>query len=176
MARALKPTTVFVHNLPERMHWKGLWASFGHHGDVLDAFIPNKRSRSGKRFGFVRFSSKIDAQRAISRLNGFALFGSRLSVSMAKFRPRMSYWRKVEQGENKGNQNPSLSQSFQKLSRKKEECTQRNFSRVKVKGYIDIEALWKLQNYLIGFTNAESDSARLMDRLCTWGLGEIKVK
>ncbi|KAK8634188.1 hypothetical protein V6N13_015016 [Hibiscus sabdariffa] len=132
MARAIKLTTVFVHNLPEILHWKGLWASFGHHDDVLYVFIPNKRSRSDKRFGFVRFSSKIDADRAISRLNGFALFGSRLSVSIAKYRPRLLYWRKVKHGAKKGIQNSPLSQPYQKISRKKEESAERSNSQSKL--------------------------------------------
>ncbi|KAK8657431.1 hypothetical protein V6N13_035672 [Hibiscus sabdariffa] len=33
------------------MQWKGLWATFVHHGDVIDAFIPKKRSRNGRKFG-----------------------------------------------------------------------------------------------------------------------------
>ncbi|KAH1081409.1 hypothetical protein J1N35_021170 [Gossypium stocksii] len=38
--------TVFVYNIPNSMHWKGLWALFGYHGDVVDVFIPFKRSRN----------------------------------------------------------------------------------------------------------------------------------
>ncbi|KAL4353929.1 hypothetical protein GQ457_06G004130 [Hibiscus cannabinus] len=51
--RANQVTTLFIHNLLEKMHWKGLWATFGHHGDVVDTFIPAKRSRKGKRFGLL---------------------------------------------------------------------------------------------------------------------------
>ncbi|KAK8677014.1 hypothetical protein V6N13_142571 [Hibiscus sabdariffa] len=58
--------TVFVSNLPPRLHWQGLWAAFAHHGDVVDAFIPAKRSQDGNRFGFVRFANMNDAQRVIS--------------------------------------------------------------------------------------------------------------
>ncbi|KAK8617918.1 hypothetical protein V6N13_080822 [Hibiscus sabdariffa] len=43
-----QPATVFVHNFPEKMHWKGLWATFGHHGNVIDAFIPMKEAKVGK--------------------------------------------------------------------------------------------------------------------------------
>ncbi|KAA3468077.1 delta-cadinene synthase isozyme XC1 [Gossypium australe] len=56
--------TVFVYNIPTSMHWKGLWALFGYHGNVVDAFIPTKRSRNGKRFGFVKFTNERDAQRS----------------------------------------------------------------------------------------------------------------
>ncbi|PPD76600.1 hypothetical protein GOBAR_DD26476 [Gossypium barbadense] len=34
------PIIAFVHNIPMTMHWKGLWALFRYHGEVIDAFIP----------------------------------------------------------------------------------------------------------------------------------------
>ncbi|KAK8603284.1 hypothetical protein V6N13_085475 [Hibiscus sabdariffa] len=55
------------------------------HGDVVDTFIPRKPSRGGKKFGFVHSGKKIDAERVIERLNGFTLYGFRLSVKMARF-------------------------------------------------------------------------------------------
>ncbi|KAK8649255.1 hypothetical protein V6N13_129988 [Hibiscus sabdariffa] len=64
--------TLFVSNLPTRLHWSGLRQAFGRHGDVVESFILKKLDREGKRFGFVRFSNKQDANRAIERLNGFS--------------------------------------------------------------------------------------------------------
>ncbi|KAH1037923.1 hypothetical protein J1N35_039666 [Gossypium stocksii] len=49
--------TVFAYNIPDSMHWKGLWVIYSFYGNVVDAFIPAKRSKEGKRFGFVRFST-----------------------------------------------------------------------------------------------------------------------
>ncbi|KAL4271950.1 hypothetical protein GQ457_13G005580 [Hibiscus cannabinus] len=91
----LQAHLVFVSNLPPRFHWKGLWETFAHHGEVVDAFIPLKKSKDGKRFGFVRFSSRADAQRAISRLNGLVLYGFRILVSLARYNVRNSFWKKV---------------------------------------------------------------------------------
>ncbi|TYJ22402.1 hypothetical protein E1A91_A08G123800v1, partial [Gossypium mustelinum] len=82
---------VFFYNIPISMHWKGLWALFGYHGDVIDAFIPSKRCRNGKRFGFVRFSNERDALRAIVRLNGFFLLGKRIGVKMASYNGRRPF-------------------------------------------------------------------------------------
>ncbi|KAK8658436.1 hypothetical protein V6N13_036642 [Hibiscus sabdariffa] len=39
--------SIFIFNLLEKIHWKGLWVLFSYHGDVLDAFIPRKRSKRG---------------------------------------------------------------------------------------------------------------------------------
>ncbi|KAL4342616.1 hypothetical protein GQ457_08G035060 [Hibiscus cannabinus] len=79
--------TLFVFNLPEKLHWKGLWALFSYHGDVLDAYIPSKRSKEGQRFGFIRYASMEDAMRAQERLDGFPLYGYRVRVHLARFEP-----------------------------------------------------------------------------------------
>ncbi|KAL4348848.1 hypothetical protein GQ457_17G012120 [Hibiscus cannabinus] len=75
--------TLFVHNIADRLHWKGVWQVFDRHGVVVDVFIPRRRSRAGRRFGFVHMASKEDVDRVIERLNGFWLYGARVSVSLA---------------------------------------------------------------------------------------------
>ncbi|MBA0781616.1 hypothetical protein Gotri_002523 [Gossypium trilobum] len=87
--------TLLVYNIPVTMHWKGLWTLFRYHGDVIDAFIPAKKSKSGRKLGFVRFDKIMDAQKVINRLNGFVILGSRISVYLARFKGRRQVWRKV---------------------------------------------------------------------------------
>ncbi|KAK8989578.1 hypothetical protein V6N11_064000 [Hibiscus sabdariffa] len=65
------------------MQWKGLWHLFARHGEVKRAFIAKKLSRGGKRFGFVSFGMESDASRAMERLNGFSVYGYRLTVKLA---------------------------------------------------------------------------------------------
>ncbi|MBA0630501.1 hypothetical protein Godav_002592 [Gossypium davidsonii] len=77
------------------MHWKGLWTLFLYHGDVIDAFIPAKKSKSGRKLGLVRFDKIMDAQKVINRLNGFVILGNRISVYLARFKGRRQVWRKV---------------------------------------------------------------------------------
>ncbi|XVF23290.1 hypothetical protein REPUB_Repub13aG0024100 [Reevesia pubescens] len=88
-------TSVFVNNIPQKVHWRWLWTIFEHYGRVLDVFIPRKRSRLGKRYGFVRFASRPAALTAIKSLNGAWLLNSRIGVNIARFRGRTSYWRKI---------------------------------------------------------------------------------
>ncbi|KAL4385576.1 hypothetical protein GQ457_15G025080 [Hibiscus cannabinus] len=76
--------SLFVENLPEKLHWKGLWFSFARHGEVVSVYIAKKKSRGGKRFGFVRMKNLGEAKRVMERLDGFSLYGSRLSVKRAK--------------------------------------------------------------------------------------------
>ncbi|KAK8625518.1 hypothetical protein V6N13_090387 [Hibiscus sabdariffa] len=65
---------------------------------VLDAFIARKRDSRGRRFGFVRYRNRYEAERAIERMNNSVLIGSIISVSMARFNLRQSFWRKVRTG------------------------------------------------------------------------------
>ncbi|GKB17791.1 zinc finger, BED-type, phospholipase-like, homeodomain-like protein [Tanacetum coccineum] len=46
-------TSVFVTNFPEYACAKDLWNTCKQYGYVVDAFIPNKRSKAGKKFGFI---------------------------------------------------------------------------------------------------------------------------
>ncbi|KAK8701943.1 hypothetical protein V6N13_020318 [Hibiscus sabdariffa] len=113
---ALLPTLVgsFIHKTTYReIALQGLWFAFARHGDVVDAFISTKRNIKGRRFDFVRFSKKTDADRAIERLNGFKLFGSKITVSVAKYNTRVAYWRRIRTGQQeteckKGEENGSF--------------------------------------------------------------------
>ncbi|XVF09643.1 hypothetical protein REPUB_Repub07fG0111900 [Reevesia pubescens] len=88
-------TSVFVKNIPKKVHWRWLWKIFENHGKVVDVFIPRKRSGLGKRYGFVYFAFRPAALTAITRLNGAWLLNSRIGVNIARFRGRTSYWRKI---------------------------------------------------------------------------------
>ncbi|KAL4303527.1 hypothetical protein GQ457_10G010910 [Hibiscus cannabinus] len=210
--------TLFVGNLPPSLHWRGLRHSFGHHGDVVDSFIANKRDRNGRRFGFVRFSNRRDANRALERLNGFRLFGWRISVSFAKYKDRTTYWkikrnthpgsnqiredlagdqaranqwqREVPTGEAKATQGSSsgvngdggrqpcdTAEAGARLDNSKRTEEGLCVDKIKrIKGHVDDEQLWKCSHCLVGTMAVFSNSGAIMDRLNSWGLGEIKVK
>ncbi|GKD50976.1 nucleotide-binding alpha-beta plait domain-containing protein [Tanacetum coccineum] len=61
-------TSVFVTNFPEVFSAKDLWNTCKQYGQVVDAYIPNKRSKAGKRFGFVRFVKVFDTERLVNNL------------------------------------------------------------------------------------------------------------
>nr|GEZ02441.1 RNA-directed DNA polymerase, eukaryota [Tanacetum cinerariifolium] len=56
-------TTVYVTNFPESLSAKELFNSCKVYGYVVDSFIPTKRSKNGKRFGFVRFINMFGEER-----------------------------------------------------------------------------------------------------------------
>ncbi|KAE8716392.1 hypothetical protein F3Y22_tig00110121pilonHSYRG00023 [Hibiscus syriacus] len=127
--------TLFVENLPEKIHWKRFGSFFCSHGRVLDAFIPNKRNAKGVRFGFIRFAAIEEARRATSKMNDFYIDGSKIGVSLAKFKPRHSYWRKSSKG--------VLHKSVMEYDSRK--------NHYKVEGVIDEEKHQVLSNCLVGW-------------------------
>ncbi|KAK8658444.1 hypothetical protein V6N13_036650 [Hibiscus sabdariffa] len=159
--------TLFVSNLPTTLHWSSLHQAFGRHGDVVDSFIANKLDRSGNRFGFVRFSNMQDASRVMERLNGFRLYGFRLSVSIAKHQGRNWYWRKDKCKEDTSEHRELVDGECGKH--------RRNFFR-RIQGHIEDETLWRLNKCLLGTMATVCSSVSVMERLHSWGLGEIEVK
>ncbi|GKA18607.1 nucleotide-binding alpha-beta plait domain-containing protein [Tanacetum coccineum] len=61
-------TSIFITNIPETFSAKELFNSCKQYGHVVDAFIPTKRSKSGKRFGFIRFINILNEERLVSNL------------------------------------------------------------------------------------------------------------
>nr|GEW70802.1 RNA-directed DNA polymerase, eukaryota, nucleotide-binding alpha-beta plait domain protein [Tanacetum cinerariifolium] len=60
--------SVFVTNFPKNSIARDLWKVCSDFGMVVDVFIPFKRSKSGKRFAFVRFIKVINLERLVSNL------------------------------------------------------------------------------------------------------------
>ncbi|KAE8701969.1 hypothetical protein F3Y22_tig00110503pilonHSYRG00362 [Hibiscus syriacus] len=108
--------TIFIENLPEKIHWKKLGSIFGSHGQVIDAFIPKKETRMG--------------------------------VSLAKHKPRQSYWRKSS----KVVHSKSGLEVFPTIK------------HCEVEGVVDADKLHVLSNCLVGwcknFIKIDSNSLR----------------
>ncbi|KAL4295631.1 hypothetical protein GQ457_12G003340 [Hibiscus cannabinus] len=166
--------SLFVENLPKALHWKGLWHAFARHGDMLYAFIARKLSREGRRFGFVRMKTRTDALRTIERLDGFTLYGYRLTVKLARFQPVQHgriFWRK--------NETSILNRDAQDHVLRKEDGVSNNQSRMELKripGYVEEEELWKMKRRLVGVMATVCSVRNITSRLSEWGLGEIKVQ
>ncbi|GKB26093.1 RNA-directed DNA polymerase, eukaryota [Tanacetum coccineum] len=59
-------TSIFVSNFPEVFSAKDLFHACKQYGHVVDSFIPSKRSKDGKRFGFVRFINVFSVERLVT--------------------------------------------------------------------------------------------------------------
>ncbi len=80
-------TKIFVGNLPFSVTDDSLRSNFGEYGKVSSAKVMMDRdTNKSKGFGFVEMGSADQAQAAIQGLNGMAVDGRTISVSLA--RPR----------------------------------------------------------------------------------------
>ncbi|GJX07027.1 RNA-directed DNA polymerase, eukaryota [Tanacetum coccineum] len=61
-------TSIFITNFPDSFGAKDLWNTCKQYGHVVDAYIPYRRSKAGKRFGFVRFIKVLDVDRLVNNL------------------------------------------------------------------------------------------------------------
>ncbi|GJV78097.1 RNA-directed DNA polymerase, eukaryota, reverse transcriptase zinc-binding domain protein [Tanacetum coccineum] len=55
------------------------------YGRVVDSYIPNRRTKSGKRFGFVRFVKAFDVDRLINNLCTIWIGSFKIHANIAKF-------------------------------------------------------------------------------------------
>lgn len=66
--------TLFIDDLPLSMNNLWLYQIFKNYGNVSDTFVPQKiRKNNQLKFGFVTFTKKDDALRAITRNDGLVI-------------------------------------------------------------------------------------------------------
>ncbi|GJY78645.1 RNA-directed DNA polymerase, eukaryota [Tanacetum coccineum] len=100
-------TSIFVTNFPDQTNAKELWRLCNQYGNVIDVFIPNKRSKVGKRFGFVRFIKISDVDRLVNNLCTIWIERFKIHANIARFnRPPI----------NKGSQHPKFNANTKSAS------------------------------------------------------------
>ncbi|KAG7378426.1 putative RNA-binding protein 19 [Phytophthora pseudosyringae] len=83
-----KPTArLFVRNLPFTAVEEDLEALCSTYGPVEEVHMPLDDTRRRKGYGFVLFRTTVDAQAALTTLNGMAFQGRRLHVIFARSKP-----------------------------------------------------------------------------------------
>ncbi|KAK8613648.1 hypothetical protein V6N13_101405 [Hibiscus sabdariffa] len=172
--------SLYVENLPESLNWKGLWFAFARHGEVVNVYIARKRSIGGKRFGFVRMENMGDANRAIQRLNGFTLYGSRLVVKIARDK---HCWKRNTAGRSLS---PEPKQTWngkdddvvvkKMIAKGSAEDATGNGILKRITGHVENEDLWKLRRCLVGVMDTVCSVSSIHNRLLKWGLGDINVQ
>nr|GEW12125.1 RNA-directed DNA polymerase, eukaryota, reverse transcriptase zinc-binding domain protein [Tanacetum cinerariifolium] len=83
-------TSVYVTNFPESISAKELFNSCKIYRHVVDSFIPSKRAKNGKRFGFVRFINVFNAERLVNNLCTVWIDRYKLQANIARFQRTMA--------------------------------------------------------------------------------------
>nr|GEX60653.1 nucleotide-binding alpha-beta plait domain-containing protein [Tanacetum cinerariifolium] len=78
-------SSVFVTNFPEQFSAKDLWNTCKVYEHVVDTYIPDRRSKIGKRFGFVRFINVFDIERLVNNLCTVWIGKLKLHANVARY-------------------------------------------------------------------------------------------
>ncbi|GJR01641.1 RNA-directed DNA polymerase, eukaryota, reverse transcriptase zinc-binding domain protein [Tanacetum coccineum] len=76
-------TSFYVTNMPPALTSKGLWTVCAPYGRLVDAFIANKLSKGGKRFGFIRFLGVNDANAFVKSLSNIWIGSYHIFITLA---------------------------------------------------------------------------------------------
>ncbi|GKD52849.1 RNA-directed DNA polymerase, eukaryota [Tanacetum coccineum] len=60
--------SVFITNFPDHFSARDLWMVYKGYGTVVDVYIPNRKSKAGKRYAFVRFIRVDNMERLVNNL------------------------------------------------------------------------------------------------------------
>ncbi|GJY43073.1 nucleotide-binding alpha-beta plait domain-containing protein [Tanacetum coccineum] len=77
--------SIYVTNFLEIFSAKELFQSCKQYGHVVDSFIPQKRTKEGKRFGFVRFINVFNVDRLVNNLCTIWVGQFKLHANKARF-------------------------------------------------------------------------------------------
>nr|GEU37501.1 DIE2/ALG10 family [Tanacetum cinerariifolium] len=83
-------TSIFVTNFSDHAKAKDLWNICKQYGQVVDAFILDRKSNAGKRYGFIRFIRVYDVDRLVSNLCTLWMGSHHLHANVART-VKMSY-------------------------------------------------------------------------------------
>ncbi|XP_058758647.1 uncharacterized protein LOC131631902 [Vicia villosa] len=86
-------TTFFVTEFNDKWEARDLYHEFKELGDIDEVFIPNKKTRWGKKYGFVRFFNVGDERRLEMKLDNIFLDGRKIFANLPKFgrRPNQNF-------------------------------------------------------------------------------------
>ncbi|GJT72578.1 nucleotide-binding alpha-beta plait domain-containing protein [Tanacetum coccineum] len=104
-------SSIFVSNIPWNASVQDLWDICNKWGVVINVYIAAKRSKSGHRFGFVRFINVNDINQLVSNLRTAWMGGFHLFADVAKY--GRTYNRPVERS---GDGKPSVGSNSQSVS------------------------------------------------------------
>lgn len=109
-------TSFFFTNFTEDWTRESMWKHFLRFGTTIDIYIPSKRSKQGKLFGFVKYKDVANVQTLLNRIRLVAVGADWLTIHEAKYRrekgegaPPLPTWR---QRNRNSNQNTDSTENF----------------------------------------------------------------
>jgi hypothetical protein len=79
------PSTTLLHLGSNHRCAKDMWFVFQNWGKVKEVFIPNKRNKFGKKFGFVKFDKIANPKALEEKLDNIFIGEMKLHVNLPRF-------------------------------------------------------------------------------------------
>ncbi|GAU31573.1 hypothetical protein TSUD_53950 [Trifolium subterraneum] len=79
-------TTFFITNFPDEVTEGDLRRTFARYWKVGEVYIPAKRDKFGRRFGFARFAEVQDVQTLLEKIEGTWIGTYKIRANLSKFR------------------------------------------------------------------------------------------
>ncbi|XP_022753670.1 uncharacterized protein LOC111301983 [Durio zibethinus] len=168
--------TMFVNNLPDNIHWIWLTTIFQRFGYIVDVFIPRNRSKTGKRFGFVRFTSFEEAKKAVLCLNGVWLVDHKIDANIARFAQRNSFWRKRKVPEAKAEVGTRVTERTETNSNNPECEKLFHYEEESYMGEINNETLHWLSRTVVGVSKCFTKSNVISEQFKMEGVFGLNVR
>ncbi|GLT87925.1 hypothetical protein SLE2022_059760 [Rubroshorea leprosula] len=78
-------TSFFFTNISDDWSYNDMWSTFGKYGRIISIYSPQRRSKNGGRFGFVRFLEVRNVMELESQLDQIRIEGRKIWVNLAKY-------------------------------------------------------------------------------------------
>lgn len=78
-------TSFYFTRFLENVNEMDLWGILGEWGQVREIFIPTRRNKEGRRYGFERFSGVIAVNRLERQLDNLVIGGLKLHINVPKY-------------------------------------------------------------------------------------------
>jgi len=95
-ARLENSISFYFSNFPDDSKYGKLWRIFEKCGKIKDVFLPLKRNKEGKRFGFVRFEDEDNGKELLAKLLKIRVQSFQLNVNISKFHREVEVMQPVE--------------------------------------------------------------------------------
>lgn len=79
-------TNFFFTDYPKDWTSRSMWSFFNKFGLVVDINVPQKISKDGRRFNFVRYKGVCDATDLITKIRSIDVGAVSITINLAKFK------------------------------------------------------------------------------------------
>ncbi|GJX03210.1 nucleotide-binding alpha-beta plait domain-containing protein [Tanacetum coccineum] len=157
-------TSVYISNIPESIFAKDLFHACKQYGHVVDSFIPIKRDKNGKRFGFVRFINVFNTERLVNNLCTVWIDRYKIQANIAHFQ------------RNNGNESKAAYKNGDDVTKRNSHSIPKVNTKANENSWGDKSYMGAVKGALLGRVKEFASLANLKVAIGNEGFAEIIIK